>query len=209
MHWLDIALLVVLGIGAILGARSGLLWQVARLVTLGAALYLCIYGHELVTSLLAPFLDSTSTLLAPGLAYVLTFLAVFLTGHGITLLLQHVLRASKLKTLDRLLGGALGLVKATLLAGVVLLMMAFFANPQTDAALAKSWLAPVLLQGMRLAAVTVPPEYKEQLNSAIERVKKAGLDKASELSNAAARKAIEDQFRLSPTDPAKDAPPAP
>jgi membrane protein required for colicin V production len=209
MHWLDIALLVVLGIGAILGARSGLLWQVARLVTLGAALYLCIYGHELVTSLLAPFLDSTSTLLAPGLAYVLTFLAVFLTGHGITLLLQHVLRASKLKTLDRFLGGALGLVKATLLSGVVLLAMAFFANPQTDAALAKSWLAPLLLQAMRLAAVTVPPQYKEQLNTAIERVKKAGIDKASELSNAAARKAIEDQFRLPPTNPAKDAPPAP
>ena len=30
MYWLDFVLLLVLGIGAFLGARSGLLWQVAR-----------------------------------------------------------------------------------------------------------------------------------------------------------------------------------
>ena len=32
MHWLDIIILIVLGIGAAMGFWSGLLWQVARVV---------------------------------------------------------------------------------------------------------------------------------------------------------------------------------
>ena len=45
MHWLDFVLLLVLGVGAFLGARSGLLWQVARVITFFLAIYACIHYH--------------------------------------------------------------------------------------------------------------------------------------------------------------------
>ena len=72
MHWLDVTILVVLAIGALFGARSGLLWQVARLVTFGVSLYTCIYYHQLVQDLLAPYLPDASPLLLTGISYVAT-----------------------------------------------------------------------------------------------------------------------------------------
>ena len=52
MHWLDFILIVILGIGALLGLRSGLLWQVARVVIFVAAIYGCIHFHDDVANLL-------------------------------------------------------------------------------------------------------------------------------------------------------------
>ena len=49
MHWLDILILVVLGIGAAMGFASGLLWQVARIVGLGVSLYVAIAANADVT----------------------------------------------------------------------------------------------------------------------------------------------------------------
>jgi membrane protein required for colicin V production len=202
MHWLDITLLVVLAVGALLGARSGLLWQVARIITFGVAFYVCIFYHEPVAAFLGNYLTGTSPLLLSVLAYVATFCAVYLVLYGITLLLQRGLKASKLKTLDRVLGAGFGLLKATLLVGAILMGVALYSTPQTDAAMAESRLAPVLLEGMRAVAVAVPQNYKDDLNASLERIRQEGIKKAGELSDESARKALEEQLKLPPV-PAK------
>jgi membrane protein required for colicin V production len=209
MHWLDITLLVVLGLGTLLGARSGLLWQVARLVTFAVAFFVSIFYHEPIANLLGTFLTGTSPLFVSALAYGGTFLSIYLVLHGITLLLERALKASKLKALDRLLGAGFGLLKATLLAGAVLMGVALCATPQTDAAMADSKLAPVLLEGMRAVTVAVPQDYKDQLNASLERIRKEGVQRANDLSDAAARKALEDQLKLPTITNEKPAAPAP
>jgi membrane protein required for colicin V production len=205
MHWLDITLLVVLAIGALLGARSGLLWQVARLVTFGVAFYVSIYYHEPIADLLGTYVTGTSPFLLSALAYVGSFLAVYLVLFAVTVAMEKALKASKLKALDRVLGAGFGALKATLLVGVLLMGLALYATPQTDAAMADSKLAPVLLEGMRAVTVAVPQDYKDQLNASLERIRKEGLKKANEVSDAATRKALEDQLKL-PIPAAKDAP---
>lgn len=201
MHWLDITLLVILALGALLGARSGLLWQVARIVTFGVAFYVCIYYHEPVAGLLGTYLTDTSPLLVSVLSYVATFCGVYLVLYGITLLLERALKASRLKTLDRLLGAGFGLLKAALLVGAVLMGLALYSTPQTDAAMADSRLAPVLLEGMRAVTVAVPQNYKDDLNASLERIRKEGIKRAGELSDEAARKTLEEQLKL-PAAPA-------
>jgi membrane protein required for colicin V production len=200
MHWLDIILLVVLALGAALGARKGLLWQVARIVTFGVAIYVCIYYHGFAAGLMAPYLDGASEMLLKVLACGVTFLTVYLVLYGITLLLERAVKASRLKLLDRFLGALFGAVKAGLLAGAVLMGVALLGSPQADATLAESSVAPVLLLVMRGVIVAVPQEYKDELTAALDRIKKAGADRAEELGNAAVRKAIEDQFNQ-PTPP--------
>jgi membrane protein required for colicin V production len=195
MHWLDITLLIVLGIGALLGARSGLLWQVARIVTFCVAIYVCLYYHDYASSLIAPYLtDGTPATVATVAGYIITFLGVYLVLYGITLILEKMLKAAKLKTMDRLLGAGFGLLKAGLLAGAVLMGMAVFATPQTDDVLAQSRMAPAFLQVMRAVIVAVPRDYKEQLSEALDRIKQVAADRAQELGGAAARTAIEEQL---------------
>jgi membrane protein required for colicin V production len=196
MHWLDATILVVLAIGAIFGARSGLLWQVARLVTFGVSLYACIYYHQLVQDLLAGYLTDASPLLLGALSYVATFVAVYLLLYGITLLLERGLRRTRLKALDRFLGAVFGFAKAALLIGAALMAVAIFPTDATDAVLANSVLSPPLLQGMRAVTIAVPQQYRDELNASLERIKKEGADKADQLGHEAARRAIEDQLHF-------------
>jgi membrane protein required for colicin V production len=196
MHWLDITLLVVLALGALLGARSGLLWQVARIVTFGVAFYVAIYYHEPVADLLKTYLTGTSPLLVSALSYAAAFCAVYLVLYGITLLLERALKASRLKALDRFLGAGFGLLKAALFVGAVLMGVALYSTPQTDAVMAESKLAPVLLEGMRAVSVAVPQNYKDDLNASLERIRKEGIKKAGELGDEATRKALEEQLKL-------------
>lgn len=209
MHWLDITLLIVLALGALLGARSGLVWQVARLVTFGVAFYVSIYYHGQAADLLRTYVSETSPFVLSALSYVVTFLGVYFVLYLVTLALQRALRATKLKTLDRVLGAGFGLLKVTLLVGAVLLLVALYSTPQTDAAMADSKIAPVLLEGMRAVVVAVPQDYKDQLNSSLERIRKEGAQRADQLRDAAARKALEDQFKLPTLPGPKDAPASP
>jgi uncharacterized membrane protein required for colicin V production len=190
MHWLDITLLIVLALGALLGARRGLLWQVTRILTFALAIYVCIYYHETVAAWIAPYLKDASALIVSILSYVAVFLVVYLVSYGLTLLLEAGVKAAKLKTTDRILGAGLGALKAALLSGAVLMGLAMVGIPQTDEAIARSQVAQVELQIMRGVIVAVPQDYKEQFKDARERIQ----EKASEVGNAAAQKAIQDQL---------------
>jgi membrane protein required for colicin V production len=195
MHWLDITLLIVLALGALLGARRGLLWQVTRILTFALAIYVCIYYHETVAGWIAPYLKDASALIVSVLSYVAVFLVIYLVSYGVTLLLEAGVKAAKLKTTDRILGAALGALKAALLSGAVLMGLALVGIPQTDEAIARSQVAQIELQMMRGVIVAVPQDYKEQFAEARERIQKTGAEKARELADEATRRAIEEQLK--------------
>ncbi|MBI1916858.1 MAG: CvpA family protein [Planctomycetes bacterium] len=169
MYWLDFVLLLVLGIGAFLGARSGLLWQVARIVTFVLAVYACIRYHGVVAGWLLQIIRADSPVVPWLLAYLVTFLAVYAVCMVLTYVLERMLHAAKLKPMDRLLGAGVGILKAGLLAGAILMGVALY-DPDADGALGESKVAPVLLKSMRVVIVAVPDEYKNRFEKAKERI---------------------------------------
>jgi len=179
MYWLDFVLLLVLGIGAFLGARSGLLWQVARIVTFFLAVYACIHYHGIAAGWLLQHLRAESPVVPWLLAYLVTFLAVYAVCMVITYVLERMLRAAKLKPMDRLLGAGVGALKAGLLAGAILLGVALY-DPDADGVLGESKVAPALLKTMRVVIVAVPQQYKDKLGDTLERLKHVGTEKVKE-----------------------------
>src|SRR5262249_58866895 len=119
MHWLDFVLLLILAVGAFLGARSGLLWQVARVLPFFLAIYFCIPHHTAVAGWLLQTLRGASPTVTWLLAYLVTFLSVYAVCLFITYVLEKALRAAKLKPVDRVFGALIGIIKAGLLAGGV------------------------------------------------------------------------------------------
>ena len=182
MYWLDFILLVVLGIGMLLGARSGLLWQVARVVTFALAIFACVKYHHLAADWLTQNITGMSPLVGGLLAYGVTFLGVYLVCFLVFHLLEKGLRAANLKPMDRLLGAVAGTLKASLLAGAVLMGVALYATPESDDTLARSKIAPVLLKGMRVVMVAVPQKYKDDLSQTLDRLKKDAAAKVKEES---------------------------
>lgn len=171
MFWLDIVLLVFLGLGAALGFWSGLLWQVARVVSLGLALYATILFNEPVTQFLGEAIRGVEPRVAQGIAYVGVFLGVYLTFFLCTRLLHKAIKATDLEILDRLLGALLGTAKMSAGVAAACLGLTALALPTTDDWLAQSTLAPLFARvGERVLAM-IPPEYRDRAGAEVEQMR--------------------------------------
>ena len=94
MFWLDTAILAVLSLGAIFGARSGLVWQLARVLGLAASIYLAIAVNAPASTLMHDvFLYGADPRLARLLAYVVVFLGVYLVIYCISCLIREGIQA--------------------------------------------------------------------------------------------------------------------
>jgi membrane protein required for colicin V production len=187
MFWLDTMILLVLSIGAGLGAWSGLVKQVVRVVGLIAALAASVYLHGWASDALQQSLmQGANPLAVDGLAYVAVFLGVLLAFQLTALMLEAFLKAVQLKWVDRVLGSVLGGFKAALIVGAIcLVLFAFPPNQETKTALAQSRLAPVLATGADLAFRAVPSGYATSLRNNFEKVTAEAATKATQVPDAA------------------------
>jgi membrane protein required for colicin V production len=181
MYWLDTTILVVLGLAALLGAISGLLWQLLRLVGFGVAVYAAVFGNDWASNVLRQtLLRDADPIAVRAVAYGVVFVGVYLALFLLTFLLERALKAAKLKALDRLLGALLGAAKAGLILGAIFLGLANVPHPQAREMLNRSLLAPVLADGVNLVLLAIPQEYKSQLQDGLRGLRDASRRKADE-----------------------------
>ncbi|MDQ7779818.1 MAG: CvpA family protein [Planctomycetota bacterium] len=161
MNWIDISILVLIAVGALLGALSGLLWQIARLVTFCVALYAAIFFHAPVGNWLTERVIENPAA-ANVLSYVFIFVTTYIVLFLVTWIIEQGLKAAKLKKVDRLLGALLGVVKSLLIAGTVLMVGTYYSLKPLQESLGKSVLAPYLIAGMKTIIVGLPREYSDK-----------------------------------------------
>ncbi len=117
----------VLLFGIVGGMIKGFTWQVVRLVFLAIAIL--VSGH-----FCAPIGEwfgqvtgeKLSFAMNKGIAYSVLFGAIYLGSLPLAFLLRSGIAKLKLKSYDRALGSALGLLKSTAVAYVALLLILFF-----------------------------------------------------------------------------------
>src|SRR5271156_3111671 len=101
MNWLDSVIVALLATAAVLGAYSGLLMQVFRLVGFGASLYGSLRYHAAAGPWLSDNLMKGADPRAITLvAFAGLFLGVYLTIFLATLLLEKGVRATQLQYLN-------------------------------------------------------------------------------------------------------------
>ncbi len=183
MYWLDTTILVLLIAGAGLGAWTGLLKQIVRVVGLIAALAAAVFLHSWAADALQQsVLQGSNPIVADGLAYGGVFLAVLLTFQLTAMMIDRFLKAAKLKWADRVLGFLVGGLKAALILGAIALaVMVFPPNQAAKDAMQQSRIAPVLAAGVDLAIQAVPSTYTEKLRDGFNKLKQDTDKKAQEL----------------------------
>lgn len=171
MHWLDILILVVLGIGAAMGFASGLLWQVARIVGLGASLYLAVVLNAEVTDWLGQQWKDSNLAFNHIVAFVGVFLIVYLAFYLVTRLIHRAIKETKIEWMDRVLGALLGTLKMAGVVSCLCAIMTALALPLFKEWFEESTLAPYFAKGTEIAISWVPKEYRDKADEGIQQIR--------------------------------------
>jgi membrane protein required for colicin V production len=120
MTSLDMAVMLMVGGGAVLGFMRGLVQEVTSLIAWVAAMAAVYFLHAPVSVLLAGQVGTPGA--AALLAYVLLFGIVFLLGKWASRAMGHRARASLVGGIDRGLGAGFGAVKGLLVATLLFML---------------------------------------------------------------------------------------
>lgn len=152
----DVALLLVLVLFAGIGAWRGLVREFVSLLTwIVAALAAWVFADE-VAAMFAGLTPEQP--LRQMLAFVVIFVVVFIAGSFVGLVLHKLVnRSAGLRTVNRIGGGAIGLLRGVAIVVIAFLLAGLTAFPQRawwrDAAL-----APVFQRVAGYAAQYLPPD---------------------------------------------------
>lgn len=142
MNILDLIILGMLAVGMIVGLRSGLIKQVASLVGLVLAFVL---GLQFMHPVGATAVESlgVSESLGPLLGFVLVFLGVQVAVFAVVKIVEGLIGALKLSSVNRVLGGAMGGFKAALVLSVAFLVLSNLDIPDANARSSSRLYVPV------------------------------------------------------------------
>ena len=171
MHWLDILILVVLGVGAAMGFCTGLLWQVARVVSLALSLYVAIIINTSVSDWLSQQWTDVNPAVNRVVAFLAVFIGVYLALYLLTRLIHSAIKAAKLETIDRVLGAILGSVKMALIVSCICALMVAL-----DLQIFRDWFDQAttpwyFAKGTEIAVGWIPPHYRERANEGVQEVR--------------------------------------
>jgi len=174
VNWLDYLLAIVVGGSVLAGFFKGFARSVVGLAAVVVGLLCSLWFYGVVGAVFYEYLSSRR--LAHFLGFLVIFVAVILAGTLLGALLARLLKWAKLSWLDRLMGGAFGLVRGVLVAAAIVLAITAFAPKPPPRSVAQSRLAPYMLETGRLIVSAAPYEVREGFRESYDRLKQFWTD---------------------------------
>jgi membrane protein required for colicin V production len=164
-NWLDIFLLVIIGVSLVLGLIKGLMRMVIGIASVVAGFIIAALYYRPVSVLFSRMLSAE--IWRHLVAFVLVFVVVLVAGGLVSLLLSKIIKGP-LRFADRVLGGMLGVVTGVLICGV--LVIAQLAFPVDKQALRRSAIAPYCYWLTKGMIQVIPQELKEKFKTTYEEI---------------------------------------
>lgn len=174
MNWLDVVLAIIIGLSLLAGLKKGLAREVMALAALILGLLCGLWFYGVAGSLVRPFVSSDK--LANGIGFFIVFGMILLLGALVGRLVEKIMKLIHLSWLNRLLGGAFGLLRGVLISTVIILILMAFAPKPPPRSVVESRLAPYVVDVARLMAAAAPHELKEGFWKSYEKVMEIWAD---------------------------------
>jgi len=162
-NWLDIVLLVILAITLILGCIKGLVRQLVGILAVIIGMIVALTFYHSVGTFYRPLVSNDS------IAHFLGFLSVFfiflLLGWLVSRMFSKAMKGP-FKFLNHVLGGFFGLLKGTLICGIIVFALLVFAV--NTKALEGSMIAPSCLKMTMAVVDLVPQDLKDKFRDAYQ-----------------------------------------
>ena len=151
---------VILVVSVIAAARNGITKEAIRIGSLVVGLLIAMWGHGVLALELRPWIESDR--IAATVAFALIFLGCLILGALLAYLLAGIWQLTGLGWLDRGLGACFGLIRGLVICAAALLgLVAFQPFAETASMVARSRVAPVVMNVARTAASMAPSGLKE------------------------------------------------
>jgi len=160
----DWIIVIVIAMSVVQAAISGFFHEAFGIAGLILGYLLAAWNYERLAARYAPYLKSMW--LGEIAAFLVIFLAVVLVAGLAGRIVRHIVKEAGLSFVDRILGGALGLLRGILMVAVVLMSMAAFTPTSTW--LEGSQLAPYFLVVGRAAIWVAPSELRSRFYQGLD-----------------------------------------
>jgi membrane protein required for colicin V production len=122
MNYIDIIIIIILGIAMIRGFMNGFVREVASLAALIIGIWGAIRFSSFTAAKLYDYFDMTGKYVGI-ISFIITFLIIVVIIHFIGLLVDKLMKAVALGFINKLLGIAFGLLKSVLIMSVIFMVL--------------------------------------------------------------------------------------
>ncbi|MCK4308616.1 MAG: CvpA family protein [Candidatus Atribacteria bacterium] len=128
INWIDVSIMIIILLNIITGIRRGIIRGIINFVGIIAAIFLAIFWFKEVGEYIS--LHTTlSREMSNIIGFTLIFLGVYLIARIIEIFLKKVFSLLFISWIDSLGGALFGLVKGSLIVGILLIVITFIPLP--------------------------------------------------------------------------------
>ena len=166
MTLLDWGIIGVVLLSVLLSAAQGFFYEIFSLAGVVLGYLSAIWGYHRLSGVFRPYVNATQY--ADIAAFLTIFFAVLIFAGMLAKLARWVIKEVGLSWVDRLLGGAFGLIRGVAVVTVGVLALAAFAPD--NQALARSSMGGYFLVAARTATWVAPSELRARVRSGAQAI---------------------------------------
>jgi membrane protein required for colicin V production len=171
VNWIDLLLLIVIGVSVLTGFAAGFARVGVGFVAMIVGLFAGFWFYGVAGAYFLDYVSSRS--IANLIGFVIIFAGVLIIGAIVGRILAKFFKWVGLSWLDRLLGGAFGLVRGFVIAaGMVTVLVAFAPSPPPRSVVDSKFM-PYVINVSNVFAALTPHEIKDAFYAAKDKMKTA------------------------------------
>ena len=170
MNWIDLVLILVLGLSVITGLAAGFARVGIGFIAAIVGIFVGFWSYGIVGAYVLDYVSSRQ--MANLIGFFVIFFGVVIAGAILGRILAKFMKWAGLSWFDRLLGGAFGIVRGFVIcAAMATILLAFAPSPPPRSVVESKFLPYVVDVAGVLAAMT-PHEIKDAFHDAKDKVQK-------------------------------------
>ncbi|MDO9555811.1 MAG: CvpA family protein [Atribacterota bacterium] len=128
INWIDISIMIIILLNMIIGIRRGVIRGIINLIGVITAIFLAIFWFKEVGEYISLH-SQLSREIANILGFAIIFLGVYLIARIIEIFFKKILSLLFVSWIDGLGGAVFGLIKGSLMVGILLVIITFIPLP--------------------------------------------------------------------------------
>jgi len=128
INWIDVTIMIIILLNMVIGIRRGIIRGIINLIGVITAIFLAIFWFKEVGEYISSH-SQISGEIANILGFAIIFLGVYLIARIIEIFFKKILSLLFVSWIDGLGGAVFGLIKGSLIVGILLVIITFIPLP--------------------------------------------------------------------------------